>query len=131
VPEPEFEKARYCWRCGQPVVVPAAEFCKDCGAPLAGGQFFTRDPGFNPVIAALLSVVPGLGHVYKGRPGRGAAWFFGVIFGYSLAFPLGLILHVICASNAGLKGAIQEDAFRRMRRDRMRHRRRMPPGEQY
>jgi hypothetical protein len=106
------------------VVVAAAEFCKDCGAPLAGGRFFARNPGFNPVLAALLSVIPGLGHVYKGWPGRGAAWFFGVMFAYSANVSLGLLLHVICASNAALKGAIEGDAFAHMRHARRRHRHR-------
>jgi hypothetical protein len=129
VPEPDLEKASYCWRCGQPVVVAAAEFCKDCGAPLAGGRFFARNPGFNPVVAALLSVVPGLGHVYKGAPGRGASWFFGVVIAYMMNPSLGLILHVICASNAALKGAIEDDAFRRMRHGRRRRPRAMRPEE--
>jgi hypothetical protein len=98
------------------VVVAGAEFCKDCGAPLAGGRFFARNPGFNPVIAAALSIVPGLGHVYKGRPGRGAGWFFAIFFAYGMNPALGLLLHVICAANAALQGAIQDDAFARGRR---------------
>ena len=97
MPELRLERAQYCWRCGRPVVVAGAEFCKDCGAPLAGGRFFARNPGFNPVIAAALSIVPGLGHVYKGRPGRGAGWFFAIFFAYGMNPALGLLLHVICA----------------------------------
>jgi hypothetical protein len=49
----------------------------------------------------LLSVVPGLGHWYSGRRGRGVVWFFGVLFCYSAGYPVGLIMHVICAGNAG------------------------------
>ena len=78
MPEPDFEQAHYCWRCGQPVVVTGAQFCKECAAPLADGHFFALNPGFNPVLAAVLSIVPGLGHMYKGRPARGVMWFFGV-----------------------------------------------------
>jgi hypothetical protein len=121
VPEPDLDKARFCWRCGHPVVVREAQFCKDCGAPLAGGRFFARDLGFNPVIAALLSVIPGLGHVYKGSPGRGAIWFFVVMLSYGVNPSLGLILQLVCAANAALKGAIQEDAFARSRHRRHRH----------
>ncbi len=132
MPEPEFEKARYCWRCGQPVIVTEAKFCKDCGAPLAGGRFFARNPGFNPVMAAILSIIPGLGHVYKGRPARGAMWFFGVTFAYGLNPSLGILMHVICALNAALKGAISDDAFARGRRRRRSHRAPMPsPGDEW
>ena len=126
MPEPVFEQARYCWRCGRPVVVTGAQFCKDCGAPLAGGHFFALNPGFNPVFAALLSIIPGLGHIYKGRPVRGVMWLFGVLFAYSLGFSLGLLLHLICASNAALKGALEDDALRRLGRNRRRNRRRRP-----
>ena len=131
MPEPDFEQAHYCWRCGQPVVVTGAQFCKDCGAPLAGGHFFALNPGFKPVLAAVLSIVPGLGHIYKGRPARGVAWFFGVAFAYSVGFPFGLLLHLICALNAALKGALEDDAFSRLRssRRRIRHRRSGPFGE--
>lgn len=124
MPESDFEKASYCWRCGLPIVVSNAAFCKDCGAPLGGGRFFARNPGFNPVMAALLSIIPGLGHLYKGRVGAGAMWFFGVMFAYASNPALGLLLHIICASNAALKGAIDEEAMQHLRRNRRRNRRR-------
>ena len=132
MPETDFEQAHYCWRCGQPVVVTGAQFCKECAAPLADGHFFALNPGFNPVLAAVLSIVPGLGHMYKGRPARGVMWFFGVAFAYSAGLPVGLLLHLICASNAALKGALEDDAFLRLRRNRRRFRRRRsgPFGEQ-
>jgi hypothetical protein len=79
----------------------------------------------------VLSNIPGLGHIYKGRPARGLTWFFGVAFAYSVGLPLGLLLHVICASNAALKGALEDDAFMRLRHNRRRNRRRRsgPFGE--
>jgi hypothetical protein len=106
------EPARFCSRCGQPVVVAGAQFCKECGAPLAGTSIFVRDPGFNPITAALLSIIPGLGHVYKRKPGRGAVWFFAVMFAYGTGLQLGVLLHVICAINAALQGAIAGDGAR-------------------
>ncbi|MGO9453565.1 MAG: NADH pyrophosphatase zinc ribbon domain-containing protein [Candidatus Binataceae bacterium] len=126
MPESDFEKARYCSRCGQPVVVEEADFCKDCGAPLAGVRIFVSNPGFNPFLAAVLSIIPGLGHLYKGNPGRAVMWFLLVTFTYPLNPGLGLLLHFICAANAALKGAIEDDAF--SSRLRPRHRRRRHRG---
>jgi hypothetical protein len=115
------EPARFCSRCGQPVVVTGAQFCKECGAPLAGTSIFAHDPGFNPVTAALLSIIPGLGHVYKRQPARGAIWFFAVMIAYGTGPQLGVLLHVICAINAAIKGAIAGDSTRtRGRRGRTR-----------
>ncbi|MGH7987806.1 MAG: hypothetical protein ACREQX_16200 [Candidatus Binataceae bacterium] len=64
-------------------------------------------------MALLLSVIPGLGQMYKGHPWRALGWFFGVIISYGIAFPLGLIIHLICAGNAALAGAIREEVFSR------------------
>jgi len=91
-------------------VVAGAQFCKDCGAALAGTRIFVREPGFKPTVAFLLSIVPGLGHVYKGRPARGAIWFFVVLLAYALG-PIGLLMHAICALNAALSGMLRDDAF--------------------
>ncbi len=116
MPETEFEQPRYCWRCGRPVVVAQAEFCKDCGAALAGSRLLAPNPGFKPSVAAFLSIIPGLGHVYKGRPARGALWFFCVAFAYTFQPPLGLLLHLVCAANAALKGALNDRAIARIPR---------------
>lgn len=51
---------------------------------------------WSPFIALCLSIVPGLGQLYKGRPLRGLLWFLATAIGYSLVVP-GLILHAICA----------------------------------
>lgn len=110
MPDPQIEQPRFCSRCGHPIVVAGAEYCKNCGAPLAGTRIFMRDPGFNPAVAFVLSLIPGLGHIYKGRVGRGVIWFFVVSIAYTMG-PIGLLMHLICAVNAALKGALQDDRF--------------------
>ncbi|HVA78106.1 MAG TPA: zinc ribbon domain-containing protein [Candidatus Binataceae bacterium] len=110
MPDPQFDQPRFCSRCGQPIVVAGAEFCKDCGAPIAPTRIFVPDPGFKPIVAFVLSVIPGLGHVYKGRVMRGVIWFVVVSIAYTMG-PIGLLMHVICAMNAALSGALRDDGF--------------------
>jgi TM2 domain-containing membrane protein YozV len=92
-------------------VVEDATFCKDCGAPLNTTIWVKQNPGFNPILAAILSVLPGLGHLYRGRVGRGIMWFFGVTAAYGASIGLGILIHIICAANAALAGTIADDAF--------------------
>jgi TM2 domain-containing membrane protein YozV len=121
MPDVGIERPRFCSQCGQPVTVADAVFCKECGAPLAVTAWFSHDISWRPWIALLLSVVPGLGHFYKGQVGRAIAWFVVIVVLWSSVPPLGLIFHVICAFNAALSGAIREEAFRHAprRRDRL------------
>ncbi len=98
------------------MVVAQAEFCKDCGAALATSRLLAPNPGYKPAVAALLSIIPGLGHVYKGRPARGALWFFGVSAAYIINPSVGFLLHLICAANAALKGALNDRATIRVPR---------------
>lgn len=93
------------------MVVANASFCKECGAALsvrAAGR--VRDLGWKPLIAAGLSIVPGLGHLYRHHPWKGLAWFIGVSVAYG-AQPLGFTLHLVCAANAALTGLIREEAL--------------------
>src|SRR5579863_2490121 len=113
VPETDFETPRFCARCGQPIVVPDATFCKSCGAPLTRFPLLRRNHGFNPIFALVLSIVPGVGHIYRGKPFKGVMWFFGVSFAWLIAPPLGTLLHIICAANAAFSGIIGEDAMAR------------------
>jgi len=55
-------------------------------------------------IAALLSIVPGLGHIYKGHYGMGLLWMFlgmpiaiwiGILFGLATA-GVGLLFPILC-----------------------------------
>jgi|SRR5271167_2079300 len=113
MPDSTIEKARYCSQCGQPVTVNDALYCKECGAPLAGTIWLSHEITWRPFVAFALSIVPGLGHFYKRQPGRGVLWFLFVIYMYMAAPFLGWIVHLICASNAALSGAIKEDALAR------------------
>lgn len=117
MPEPAIERARYCSQCGQPVTVADAAFCKECGAALAGTIWLSREITWRPFVAFVLSIVPGLGHLYKRQTVRGIFWFMFVIYMYSAAPPLGWLIHLICACNAALSGAIKEDALSRTTRN--------------
>ena len=68
-------------------------------------------------IAFLLSIIPGLGHIYQGHPARGVMWFFGVAMAYG-AGPIGYLIHLICAISAASYGSTRYDDGRRRRRDR-------------
>jgi hypothetical protein len=111
------EPPRFCSRCGRPVVVVDASYCKECGAPLASTVWLNHAIGWRPWTAFLLSVVPGLGHWYKGERMRGIYWFLGVLLLYGIQ-PFGLMMHIICAGNAALSGALKEDLPRRWRQVR-------------
>ncbi len=58
-----------------------------------------------------LSVIPGLGQLYKGQPGRGFLWFIFVLMFLLYAPPIGFLLWVICAGNAALAGAVREEVI--------------------
>jgi hypothetical protein len=113
MPERESESARFCSRCGRPVTVVDAIYCKECGAPLADPIWLSRTISLHPMTALILSVVPGLGHWYKGSHRRALIWFLTVMFFYFTAYPFGLVMHLICAGNAALAGAIREEAASR------------------
>jgi len=121
MPDPRLERPRFCAQCGAPVVVADATFCKNCGAPLT---WISRDISWRPMLALLLSVIPGLGQLYKGQPGRGLLWFIFVLLFLVHATPVGLLLWMICAGNAALAGAIHEEAIANSARHRRRLRRR-------
>ena len=79
-------------------------------------------------IAALLSIVPGLGHIYKGHYEAGLAWMFfgmplaifvGILFGLATA-GIGLLFPIACWT------ALTVDAY--FEKDRRRHHRIPPTG---
>jgi TM2 domain-containing membrane protein YozV len=106
VPDADFfTRPRFCSHCGGTVVVEGASFCKDCGASLEAAAIMLRRPiSSQRVIAFLLSIIPGLGHIYQGHVVRGIVWFFGVGAAYG-AGPIGYLLHFICAISAASYGS--------------------------
>jgi hypothetical protein len=111
MPDRRIERPRFCGQCGAPVVVADADFCKDCGAPLTNTVWFNSDISWRPRVAAALSIIPGLGHLYKGEVIRGLLWLIFVLTLYSSTPMLGFLLHLVCACNAGLGGRIREEAI--------------------
>jgi hypothetical protein len=52
------------------------------------------------VAAVLAILVPGLGHVYAGRPRAGLAWFFAVALGDWILLLPGVVLHAVSVWSA-------------------------------
>lgn len=60
-----------------------------------------RAPRPSPGVAAVLSVlIPGLGQVYAGRLGAGAAWFVATGFAYWAILIPGFLVHAFCVWSA-------------------------------
>ncbi len=72
-----------------------------------------RTAGFNPVLALVLSIVPGVGHIYRGKPFKGIMWFFFVSIAYGMGATFGILIHIICAANAAFSDTIREDMLAR------------------
>ncbi len=74
----------FCGRCGSLLVNPAAA-CPRCGAAPAAGAVRARK---SPLTAALLSVIPGLGHIYLGHYRKGLFYLMATsglqFFGFDL-----------------------------------------------
>jgi len=51
-------------------------------------------------MALLLSIVPGLGHVYKKKVFAGIVWFICVMLGYKFLLLPGTLFHLFCAISA-------------------------------
>jgi hypothetical protein len=110
-------RPHFCSHCGGRLCVDDAKFCKECGAPLDPSARLNQEVSWRPLVALILSVIPGLGQLYKGHPWRALLWFGSVSILYSAAPPLGLLLHLICAANATLAGSVRETALTRERGD--------------
>ena len=68
-----------CGRCGALLTNPSAP-CPRCGAPASGAWQQTRPQARkDPRVAALLAVIPGMGHFYLGHNMKGVAYLVGVV----------------------------------------------------
>ena len=61
------------------------------------------------MLALVLSIVPGVGHIYRGKPFKGFLWFCFVSFAYATSTPFGILIHTICAANAAFSDRLRED----------------------
>lgn len=86
-----------CPRCGTPLT-PTTKFCPECGTqirvqPVQGEVIERRAVAApSPWVAALLSIVPGLGHWYAGAPRRGFIFFVAIVAGEVIGLDLDLSL---------------------------------------
>jgi hypothetical protein len=89
-----------CPRCQAPLA-PDAKFCPACGTQvhvqpvhveLVETRAAPRSTLPSPWSAALLSIVPGLGHWYAGAPKRGLIFFVAIVGGELLGIDFDLTL---------------------------------------
>jgi TM2 domain-containing membrane protein YozV len=85
---PEMAAEVLCGRCGTVLTNPGAP-CPRCGAPASGSyQATSPQTRKNPMLAAALAIVPGLGHFYLGENKKGIAYLIGIggleFFGFDL-----------------------------------------------
>src|SRR5881392_163035 len=86
-----------CGHCGAVLTNPTAP-CPRCGAPASGAWYYSRPQAHkDPRIAALLAVIPGMGHFYLdlsviglavGVPmelGGGTLWAYSIVDAYRTA----------------------------------------------
>src|ERR1700719_1861754 len=77
-----------CGRCGVLLTNPTAP-CPRCGAPASGSWQYTRPARRkDPLVAAMLAVIPGMGHFYLGHNMKGFGFLAGIVgmqfFGFDL-----------------------------------------------
>jgi TM2 domain-containing membrane protein YozV len=77
-----------CGRCGAMLSNPMAP-CPRCGAAASGSWQYTRPASRkDPRVAALLAVIPGMGHFYLGHNMKGVGFLAGILgmqfFGFDL-----------------------------------------------
>ena len=99
-----------CPFCSEAILMDAKK-CRYCGEFL-DPQLKTSVSGryqWNPSIAAALSLlVPGGGHIYRGKTVKGFLWLFLVAAGYSFYLLPGMILHGACISFASMGNPLEE-----------------------
>ncbi len=111
-----------CGRCGTLLTNPNAP-CPKCGAPASGRyQGPAARTRKNPLLAAALAVVPGLGHFYLGDNRKGVAYLLGIggleFFGLDLDLSfIGAVIGVPLEAGGGTLWIFSIfDAYRTARR---------------
>ena len=111
-----------CGNCGALLTNPSAP-CPRCGALASGGHQGARPQSRkNPLLAAALAIVPGLGHFYLGENMKGVAYLIGVggleFFGLDLDLSfIGAIIGVPMEVGGGTLWVFSiVDAYRTARR---------------
>ena len=67
-----------CGHCGALLANPGAA-CPSCGSPASGGYQGTRPRDRkNPIVAAGLALIPGVGHFYLGHNMKGIGYLLGI-----------------------------------------------------
>ena len=76
-------------------IKPAAKKCRHCGEFIDATAKTETEPKRNRTVAILLGILlPGLGHVYSGKPIAGIAWFVAAALGYAAFAIPGFAVHV-------------------------------------
>lgn len=99
--EKKVQETGVCSNCGKQLPYRKGEwprgvprYCQNCGYRINDTKNIGVTPEYkNPKIAALLSVLPGLGQVYNGAIIRGLLFLFGTILGLFLVIP-GIIIWI-------------------------------------
>lgn len=79
--------------------------CPQCGQPFRESQpqvvyQTAQQRVWSPGVAAVLSIIPGLGQLYKGQIFAAIGWFIVIPIGYSFFILPGVALHVLCIVSA-------------------------------
>jgi hypothetical protein len=90
-PEPSAEDKIPCPYCGH-LLPKDAERCDRCDWTRSGTE--TAEGKASDAVAVILSVIPGLGHIYKGHKLAGFLWMAGAI-------PVGIFVLLAAIASAG------------------------------
>jgi len=101
-----------CPFCSEAILMEAKK-CKYCGefldSELRASTKKVSQPVWNPSIAAALSLlVPGGGHIYRGKIIKGFLWLILTAVGYGFYLLPGLILHLVSISFATMGNPMEE-----------------------